>query len=329
MRQYPTAEIHIKEAIRLEPEEADYFGVWSFLYIQRRNWQQALQYARQGLSIDPENIDCLNYQTQCLLKLGRYQALEDNVLTTLAKDPENAYSHAVVGWARLEKGKHRQAKEHFGEALRLNPHLDFARQGMIESLKASNAFYRLFLNYFFWISKFQSQSQWGIIIGIYLLMSVVRRSAREFPILVPLVVILSLMIYLTWIIHPLFNLVLRLDKHSRHMLSPDETRGAHAVGLGLGAAILSVGLAFGLGLSDFLGLALLSATIIIPISTYYEIAPHKRKWVGIYTLILLILGGLSVASYWIAPQFNLAAGLYLVGIWTFGWVANYLIINKP
>ena len=39
-------------------------------------------------------------------------------------------------WALIEQGEHEQAMEHFREALRLNPQLDWARQGIVEAMKA-------------------------------------------------------------------------------------------------------------------------------------------------------------------------------------------------
>ncbi len=47
--------------------------------------------------------------------------------SALANDPENALTHANQGWALLHRGDHERALEHFREALRIDPELEWAR----------------------------------------------------------------------------------------------------------------------------------------------------------------------------------------------------------
>ena len=64
-----------------------------------------------------------------LVRLGRRDEAGATLEAALARDPENAVTHANQGWARLHAGDFRGALEHFREALRLNPSLEWARAG--------------------------------------------------------------------------------------------------------------------------------------------------------------------------------------------------------
>src|SRR3712207_8471873 len=45
--------------------------------------------------------------------------------------------------------------------------------------------YRGFLAFYFWLSRFQGKTQWGIIIGVYVVSRIVRTAARSQPLLMP------------------------------------------------------------------------------------------------------------------------------------------------
>lgn len=322
------AETHIKEAIRLDPESAEFYGLLSLIYLQKKQWEKALEYAEQGLQFDPDNTLCLNNRTQALNKLGRKEEMIANIEETLAKDPENAYSHAVTGWARLERKDFEKARTHFAEALRLDPSNQLARAGMIEALKNKNVFYRIFFSFFIWMSRHQASTQWAIVIGIYIGFRFLRAAATQYPILIPVAILAGLFIYLTWIIDALFNLIVRFDKDGKYMLNEDEIMGANFAGGGLILAIVSAISAYLFSLDILFILALIAATLIIPITFYYGLAPKKRTFVGYYTLALAFLG----IGGFLAILLNINAwgmiAFYFLGIWLFGWIANYLVIKS-
>ena len=63
------------------------------------------------------------------------------------------------------RGDFRGALEHFREALRLNPSLEWARAGLVEALKARYPVYGLLLRYFLWMSTLSRRAQWAVILG--------------------------------------------------------------------------------------------------------------------------------------------------------------------
>lgn len=323
------AETHVREAIRLYPYEADYFELLARLYLGRKKWDQALRYADDGLALDPAHVNCLNVRTTALTKLNRKSEAARTIEHVLEQDPENAYSHANVGWTKLEHGDHKGAQGYFAEALRLDPTLEHARYGMLEALKAGNFVYRGFLAFYFWLGRFQGKTQWGIIIGIYVVSRIVRAAAQSQPLLMPVAVLLTVLIYSTWIIEPLFNLFMRLHPRGKYILKDRERDGANWVGALLGVGLAAAAVYLLAQLDDFLMLAVIAGTMVLPVSQLFAAEqPKAKRVIRIYTLVLAAvgLGALAGAAFNVAGL-DLLFGLYLLGLFAFGWVINAMVIK--
>ena len=156
------------------------------------------------------------------------------IATALARNPESAFTHANQGWTLLHQGDHRRAFEHFREALRLDPEIDWARQGIVEAMKARNPLYRPLLGYFLWMSRLSDKAQWAVIIAIYMGPKILNAVAKANPALVPwvapLVAVILLFVVMTWVADPLFNLMLRLDKFGRLALSREQVVASNWIG---------------------------------------------------------------------------------------------------
>jgi len=267
---YSESEQSIRQAIDLDPDDADYFALLGQLHLEQSRWQQALDAAVEGLGVEPENVDCMNVQARALVQTNRGEHARVAIEGALAREPENAETHANFGWTLLDEGKYYQAMEHFREALRLQPDLEWARLGVIEALKAKRILYRPVLWYFLWISKFTTRAQWGIILGAFIGVQVLRRLALANPALmpwvVPLILVYAVWAFSSWMAIPLFNLALLLDPFGRLALSKDEKITGTWVGLCLLGAILGLaGAVAGVG-TACLPIALVCALLIPPIS---------------------------------------------------------------
>lgn len=322
------AEEHIRRSLSINPNDADYYAFLGQLYMDKKEWEKALEYAAEGLANDAENAACLNIRSITLTKLGRGDELKVSIAESLSANPQDAGTHAAAGWSKLETRKYSEAKVHFAEALRLDPNNEWARSGMIEALKAKNIFYRGFLQYFFWVSKFKNQTQWAIIIIIYFGQRVLRFAAKGMPFLyIPYFILIGFS-YLTWIIDPLFNLVVLTDRHGRYLLDKREKTGAIFVGSGLGLAMACLVLALSLNLDKLFYPAIYFASIIIPVATYYGLSQFTRNLakIGIFTAVLAAVGGIALVLVALGLEDTaLKVGiLYLIGIMAFSWVANYI-----
>lgn len=232
---YEEAEAAARQAVELNPYEADLHHMLGNVLLAQRQWPAALAQADEGLRLDGEHIGCANLRATALVKLGRKSEAEHVMAGVLARDPEDAFSHANQGWTALHQSDPQKALTHFREALRLDPTLEYAQSGMVEALKARYLIYRLMLRWFLWMARLGQKLQWGIIILLFFGTQFVQQTAAKNPqlgiMLWPIFGILVGFALLTWLAYPLFNLMLRLNRYGKHILTRDQRRGANAVGI--------------------------------------------------------------------------------------------------
>ncbi len=328
----------VREAIRLDPENAQYHAVVGRIHVRKKAWKKALAAAEEGLRFDPENVQCINLRGLALVNLGRKDEAGQSIAAALARDPENALTHANQGWALLHRGDHEPALTHFREALRLNPMLDWARDGIVEALKARNPIYRLMLRYFLWMSRLTTEEQWGFVAITSGVRRALRVIARQVPILyiivLPLFLLYFLFAVLTWTARPLFALLLRFDRFGRLALSREEIIASNWVGACLLTSVASLVLGLVLGLmyqnAAFLVLALVALAMIVPISGIFRCRPGAgRVFLIVYTILLGLVGFaafvLSLIGSWGIAAAGVLAIVFLAGWISYSWIANLVI----
>src|SRR5205085_1539069 len=143
-RRFDLAEEKLRQSLMAAPEDGMTHAFLAQCLCERKAWEAATAEARQAIHCEPD------------LPLAH---------AALARVPEDAFSHANQGWTLLHEGKPRKALEHFREALRLEPEMEFARLGIVEALKARNLIYGLMLRYFLWMDRLGGTVQWVIILG--------------------------------------------------------------------------------------------------------------------------------------------------------------------
>jgi tetratricopeptide (TPR) repeat protein len=334
----------IQEAIRLEPTDADYHGMLAGIEFDRRKWPAALSAAETGLQFDPEHVGCNNLRAMALVKLGRKAEAGATIERTLARDPDDAFSHANQAWTLLEQGQRKKAMEHFRESLRLDPSNDWARAGLVEAIKAGNPVYAVMLKYFLWMQKLSDRARWGILIGGYFgnrLLAVASASNPAWsPWILPLRTLYVAFALLTWLAHPIFNLMLFLHPFGRHALNEDQRSQATWVGLCLGLALGSLGIWLVSGRSgDYLIPPLVFGLLAIPTSAVFICdRGWPRTTMAAITIGLALAGLTAVTVVGFlqpgkgSPLTTLGAGAFLVfllGSFISQWVANWLATQRP
>ena len=233
-----------QEALRLNPEEPRTFGLISRIHFAQSRWQAALDAATEGLAFDPEDVACSNLRAMSLVKLGRKAEAGATIDTALARNPEIALTHANQGWTMLHLGQPQKALEHFREALRIDPELDWARQGIVEAMKARHGIYRWMLIWFFWMARLPPRTQWAVVIGGYLGFQFLRQAVQDHPDwsvwITPLIIAYVVFGLMTWIADPLFNLLLRLNRFGRLALSREQVVASNWLACCLLPAIVSL-----------------------------------------------------------------------------------------
>ncbi len=316
---------YIEEAISLDPYNDDYFAVKSYILINQKEFEKALEFANKGLEINAKNLSCLNARATCLTKLNKTNEANETIENLLSDNPENSFSHANVGWNLLENGNHKKALEHFKESLKLDPNDEFAREGMLTAIKAKNIFYRTYLKYVFWIGKQSGRNQIISIIAIYLIyrFSVKFLTFSGLSILaVPLVVIYLLFALGTWIMEPISNMILLMDKHGKYLLNKNDRLSGLTMFLLLLLAITSysINLIFHNNFLIVLSLSFLVA--VLPLSK----APLSTKRLSkifdfSYGIIILIAPAIS---YVMGVNFGDVITLLIILFVAYTWLASLI-----
>ena len=331
-KKYDDAEKSLEQAISLEPTDADFYSLLASIKLMRKNYEAALKTANTALEHDPENISALNTRSTALLKLDRHEESHQTIEGALREDPNNAHTHANYGWNLLEKGDHTKALKHFSEALKNNPNMEYAQIGLAEAIKARYIAYRWFLKYSFWISNLTAKYQWVVFIGFFIgfraLREVAKKSPSLEPYLTPVIIIIALIAFSTWVITPISNLFLRFNKYGKHLLSKKEILSSNFVGI---AAFIFLAATAGYFITQYgqlLPVAVFGLTMMIPLSAMFAETKYKHVLV-LYTVALAIVGSLAIYDVFTKHQaMGTAATIYIIGIFAFQWVANFMVIKE-
>lgn len=336
---FDEASTAIEEALRLDPENPDYHAVVAAVRMEQRRWPDALAAAEAGLAFDAEHVSCNNLRAAALVKLGRREEAGATLESALARNPENAVTHANQGWALLHRHDPKKAMEHFREALRLEPNNDWARAGIVESLKASNPVYGIMLRYFLFMGRMSGRAQWMIILGAFFGMRVLRslRTANPAlaPLITPIATIYVIFALMTWISAPLFNLFLRVHPVGKHALSSEQKTASNWVGACILAGLVSLTVWLGFKSENAHYAALMFGMLLLPLCGIFTLQEGwPRRLMAGYTG-LIFLGGaalfvVDMAHLRFPPELAILLVNFVIwGSFLSGWVANGLALVVP
>ncbi len=276
----PEAEAAIREAIGLNQSTAMFFAQLAKVHLRRQRWQDALTAAEQGLQIDASDDDCANLQSIALIRLGRRTEATDSLRGALERDPDDAWTHANLGWSLIENGRYNEAMPHFREALRLDPNLEHARLGIITALKAQHFLYRPLLRYFLWAQKLSDKYAIVLMIGAFLLFrslsSLAQQNPAWEPFITPVLIAYAVFAISSWLGNPLFNLVLFTNRFGRLALRDEERWTSLLVAGSLSIALLLLFASAWYPPCLLSSLGMLLATL--PWSMVFNAEPGRPRW---------------------------------------------------
>lgn len=329
----------IREAIRLDPFDPDYFATLSELLLNRARWPEALAAAEQGLEAESDHVACTNCRAIALTKMGRREEAGLTIGSALARAPESATTHANMGWTLLEQRDPNKAMEHFREALRLNPELGWARAGIVEAMKARHFLYRWMLSFFLWMARFDTRTQWmlmiGFIVGRSILLSIVDSVPVLKPLYWPIVIAYLIFAILTWIASPLFNLILRLNRFGRLALSDEQRTASNLLGLCLLTALLVATVPTGFQLAtgrpvdvDWFICGLMCFALALPVTNIHRCEPGWPRVaqtfiaVGLALMIVATMAASLLEREETGSLFNTTTTLLALSTWVGAYLAQ-------
>lgn len=307
------ATAHLYRAIQLNPYGAEYYGLLAFVYLEEKEFETALAKADEGLAIDAENITCLNARSTAQNKLRRTDEAIATMENALAKDPDNEFTHATIGWNFLEKGKHKRATTHFREALRIAPNNHSAKAGLKEALKSKIPPYRWLLQFNFWIRNKGSRFRWIFIIAVLVGVRIIKElgdANKNFE-GIALVVVGAYILFVatSWIINPLANLFLLFHKDGKHALDSSEKWNAIGFLFCIFSGIVTLCLSSIVMDKEqsgwVMGSGLMLLTLCVPVGHMKFPIRFKRnsfsQWLAIVMILLSCLSVIASITAWFEP----------------------------
>lgn len=328
--QLAEATASIREALRLEPYQSHFHALHASILSQERKWAQALDAATAGLQFDPDDAACANMRSLALERLGRTEDSLQQANVAVARNPDSGQSHAMLGWALLQKGDYRGSQVSFREALRLEPTNDFARQGMIQALNSNNFIFRIVFKFYSLLSRLATGTQWLLILGLFLGMRALRSLADAYPQLAPFVTPIAacylVFCLLSWILNPLFNTFLRFHPFGKFLLSNKQKWASNLIAGLIAVAVAAAGLQIVRGdYPSSIVAALIPLFLMLPISLAFDV---DRGWPQVVSIVcavamtliaLLSLLLLVTNGPWQPPYL-----LFILGILVLSIVGNIL-----
>ncbi|TKK68550.1 tetratricopeptide repeat protein [Ilyomonas limi] len=323
---------YIQKAIALYPYASAYYGLYAYLMLDMRWYREALEKANEGLAIYAEDLTCLNARTQALFRLKNNEEAYETIREALAINPEDDFTHTNVGWHYLEKGKHKTSRQHFREALRINPNNARARQGYKESLKAKLLPYKWMLMFSLWLSSKSKQTRWITVIAIWAsvqLLSRLSTAGGADVVAYILIGIYLLFVIFSWVGASMANMVLLFSSESKYVLTKTEKQVAAVI-----ASLLFVA-AFTALLGDYIPTiaednqymaALVFLTLVLPVSRFeYLHLVRRKKLVLIYSIVLIAVGVISAVGL-LAGITGMMALMtaYFIGLALYTWCFAFL-----
>jgi len=196
-------------------------------------WVNAESTARRLLEFDADDTSALNLLAQALRFQNRLREGRQVTAQILARTPNDPFGQANAGYEALKTDDHLRAREHFLNALRIDPHYEHARFGLLQSLRERVLLYRINLKILTAFPHDQASGQgFRIVIGVLTVMT-----GGAF------LGLLLLYLLLASTLQPISNFFLLLEPVGRHALTLKERRWAMFTGAAACVVLLALTLA--------------------------------------------------------------------------------------
>lgn len=268
-----------EEAVGLDPDSDFSHAVLSRLHLRLRDYPKAEASARAALTLDTENTMAAEVLSAALLLQKKDTDNKDLIAYQLDRNAEDDSAHTSAGWQALMEGDHKQANQHFLEALRLNPMNEAARMGLIESFRARSWPYRLQLRFAHFMNQFTEGRQTAIMIGGFVCYKVLSGFLRTVSPMLASLVIGAWLMFVLWahLARGFSSAFMVMDRFARQALRPREYWEGVVVGGLIFASVSSLVLGFAWSLAAEGGF---SALVCILAAVVNAAAFTNDHWLG-------------------------------------------------
>lgn len=243
---------HAQEAVSLDPDNDFAHATVAQIHLRLRDYPQAELAARKALELDTENTAATEVLSAALLLQKKDSANKGLIDYQLQRDPNDDSAHTSAGWQALMEGNHKQANQHFLEALRLNPMNESARMGLLESYRARSIVYRLQLRFSHFMSQFTEGRQNMIMIGGFVAYRVLSVMLKGVSPIATSILIGAWLTFALWshLARGFSSFFLLMDRFARQALRPREFWEGAVVGGLIFAALGTLVAGYALGIKE-------------------------------------------------------------------------------
>lgn len=138
---------HLRQALALSPENADYFAFEAVQWLAIRKAARAEECGQRALEIEPQHTVALAVLAAAQRNQKRYTEALETARHGLAIAPENAILHREVGRSLLALDQSEEAASAFVESLRLVPGSSTSLRGLVDAANRQNGITSLITKY--------------------------------------------------------------------------------------------------------------------------------------------------------------------------------------
>lgn len=298
-------------ALSIDPEFGHAWNSKCLALTGLSHWKEAESCAHSALELDADDETASNLLAHVLRMQNRLDESDDQAKRRLARDPENAFSFANAGWSALQRDEIRDAETHFKEALRINPQMNHARDGLKQAYRARSAFFRLFLKWAFFLQRFNEGNRMAIIIGMVVGFKVLRALAASLhPLLViPLALAYYLFVFGSWLSEGLANFLLLKDPVARLSLDRSEKMEGAAIGILFFGGLFALVAGFALKIPPLaIAGGVMMVTTLSASMVFTNPSPIGRVVFGGISLTILVLGVVMMSDVMTHPGREILEG---------------------
>jgi tetratricopeptide (TPR) repeat protein len=124
------AERLVRQAIELDPSDAESYTVLGNQAAARHDPEAAQRYYHQALQANPNDLEARNNLAAELSRAGRYEAALEHYVLLLKRRPDQPAVQSNAGHACLKLGRHAEAARYFARLVELRPEDAAARSNL-------------------------------------------------------------------------------------------------------------------------------------------------------------------------------------------------------
>ena len=289
-RQLAKAMLAARRAVAIDPDDSRHHALVAKIHAQGRDWKACRAAADAGLHLDPTDEVCNNLRTLSMRATDTTANWDEAVESLVHQYPASSWARTGKGWRQLETGHAAGARESFEQAIALDPTSEWAREGLIESIKAQNPIYAGLLRVFLWLDRMPSDKRWTYIIGGMVAYRVMRELTEAKPAIgaltYPFMAVWVLFVVASWTSYPLSDFVLSRLAIGRRLIRGERLLAAKLVAGTLGVAMTAGILALVTGSERAQNVALAFAFLVLPVAAVFKCSEGwPRKVMGAYAFV--------------------------------------------